>query len=87
MTEKKIITTAAISEKVYVPIEASAKIGNRLVDETWHWEITIADDKNDNYYGMAVERQKGEMVPWKKLEGQNPLAEMKEICKERTTLN
>ncbi|PEX92931.1 hypothetical protein, partial [Bacillus cereus] len=63
-------TELVFSKKVdsyYYQVRVDSMQGKNLKSAIWHWEIKIAIDDLNRYYGMAVERKHDVMVPWRKL--------------------
>ncbi|WP_144508070.1 hypothetical protein [Bacillus mycoides] len=55
----------------------------------WNWEISIAVDNNDVYYGMAIERKHNEVIHWRELtekhdDENNYVNEIKHICYKKS---
>ncbi|MGG0280360.1 hypothetical protein ABEY37_11570 [Bacillus pacificus] len=82
MDYKEVITVAEIEENIYLPI----KITKGYTSVVWNWEIKIAGDSRDNYYGTAKESYREVLIKWTKLDDleKTPLEQMKELCMENT---
>ncbi|OJD90648.1 MULTISPECIES: hypothetical protein [Bacillus cereus group] len=86
MDYKEVITIADIKENVYLPIKVTKPLGTGRKSVVWNWEIKIADDSSDNYYGTAKDSSREVVIPWTKLNNleKTPLEQMKELCMENT---
>ncbi|MBM7584288.1 hypothetical protein JOC86_000825 [Bacillus pakistanensis] len=68
-------------EEFLIQIERESKVKNYKGNK-WNWEVKIAQNKNE-YYGIAYERALDIQTSWIELESDDPLEEMKRICKEK----
>ncbi|MBY0597706.1 hypothetical protein [Bacillus bingmayongensis] len=79
--KKEVILFTPIVENYYLRINAEVpELQNLFKPTVWNWEVKIAIDSNDIYYGSAVEVKRGVTIPWIKLKKHEYIEEMKQLC-------
>ncbi|MES5896966.1 hypothetical protein [Bacillus cereus group sp. RP43] len=79
--KKEVISFTSRLENYYLRISAEVpEFRAHFKPTIWNWEVKIAIDSNDIYYGSAVEMKRGVTIPWRKLKEHEYTEEMKQLC-------
>ncbi|MGI0534959.1 hypothetical protein KFD70_21970 [Bacillus pfraonensis] len=79
--KKEIVSFTSRVENYYLRINVEVPELQLIFKPTvWNWEVKIAIDSNDIYYGSAVEIKRGVTIPWRKLKKHEYTEEMKQLC-------